>query len=185
MNGVPLEFRDAQIRIAGRYLAYAEHGFPTGLRLVVHDLRRRAQALQVELTPYVQGGYEGAVNKWVHFDLDERGRVVFKAGTEPETSPRIVGWASPTHPAIRRLRHRAVGGPPAIAGGLIAMQRAGDYAVVDLKGKVVDVFEHRRTRGGGTIAFDGRRLAWTGMTRTRSFPGSRWDLVTDLLDRQR
>ena len=185
VNGVPLEFRDQQIRLAGRYLAYAEHGFPTGLRLVVHDLRRRAQALRVDLTPYVQGGYEGVVNKWVHFDLDERGRVAFKAGTEPETSPRIVGWASPGHPAIRRLRHRARGGPPAIADGLIAMQRGGDYAVVDLKGEVVDVFERRRTRGGGTIAFDGRRLAWTGMTRTRAFPGSRWDLVTDLLDRKR
>lgn len=176
----PFEF---QVRVAGRYLAWAEATFPpVRPRIVVYDLRRHRTALALELARYLQGGYEGVGSKWLGFDLDKRGRVAFMAGVEPETRPRVVGWASPAHPTVHRLRHHAQG-VPAIAGGLIALQRPRDYAVVDLKGKVVDVFERRRTHGGGVIAFDGRRLAWTGMSRLRRSPFTRWDLVTNLLKR--
>lgn len=151
-------------------------------RIVVYDLRRHRTALELELTRYLRGGYEGVGGKWLGFDLDKRGRVAFMAGVEPEMRTRIVGWASPAHPTVHRLRHQARA-LPAIAGGLIALQRPGDYAVLDLNGKVVDVFERKRTHGGGVIAFDGRRLAWTGMSRLRRSPFTRWDVVTNLLKR--
>ena len=187
LNGMPVGTPtgpfEYQVRVAGRYLAWAEATFPpVRPRIVVYDLRRHRIALELELTRYLQGGYEGVGGKWLGFDLDKRGRVAFMAGVEPEMRTRIVGWASPAHPRVHRLRHQARG-LPAIAGGLIALQRPRDYAVVDLKGKVVDVFERKRTHGGGVIAFDGRRLAWTGMSRLRRPPFSRWDLVTNLLKR--
>lgn len=142
---------ESEVRIAGRYVAWAEASFPIQPHIVVYDLRRDRVAFRVDLSPYLQGGYEGVGSKWLGFDLDKSGRVAYMAGTEPEQRTRIVGWSSPAHPAVHR--------------------------------KVVDVFDRKRIHGGGVLAFDGKRLAWTGMNRLTRPPFSRWDVVTNQLQR--
>jgi hypothetical protein len=170
---------DADVRIAGRFVAWHVRGdqpdpfTPIPSRLVVFDRAVGRVAYELRLDQYMG---RAPVNFELNFDLQDDGTVVAAvpdydaSSSEPR---RTLLWASLADPAPHVV---PVGGADlqfGLHGGLLALRRAAerDYAVVDLQGRAVNVFDYHGGYGGG-IDFDGRRLAWIqdGALHNEAFP---------------
>ena len=170
----------SQIRLAGRYLAWDEwrpwmSGSPHWI--VVYDLVLAREAYRTDVLPLLPSGRP--YGHYLQYDLGADGTLVLKAGRSSEP-PSVFAWLSPASPEPHSIPVATSSAGPAIAGDLVAVQRREprDYAVIDLAGREVNVFERQRVNGGGDIAFDGSRLAWTGLESLGR--ASMWSLVTSL-----
>jgi hypothetical protein len=152
-----------RVSAAGRYAAWIARGTPNVI--VVYDLAAGREVYRVDLTPYIY-----ATTFEVNYDLDDDGTVVLQMQKpESHAGPATVDWFSPAEPFAHHLpdafgfegRGSGAGFAVAIHHGLVAYRRYSgrDWAVIDLQGRVHNVFDYNAVRPAG-IDFDGRRIVW-------------------------
>lgn len=168
----------AEIDLEGRYLAWwaarADSTFPRLHEVIVHDLTAGQDAYRVDVSALVGEapyGYE------YHFDLQPDGKLALAWQRSGLFEPAHATWFSPAEPSSHPLPAELASPQVTIAGDQIATCRrdAGDFAVLDLAGGLVNRFDaYERGWACGKVAFDGRRLAWVaphrGVLYTASFP---------------
>jgi hypothetical protein len=180
-NPVLIGGQDAtKVRLAGGYLAWAEyveepvgHGSEqpgTPHWLILYDWLKQREVTRLDISALVGGSREYSPSSFVDFDLGSDGTVVFAAG-KPGGRVSNFGWLSAADPRPHPIPVSVHNGRPELAGNLVAVHRRhpDDLAVVGLDGRVVDVFERERIVLP-TIAFNGRRLAWSGMENFEQLP---------------
>lgn len=165
--GTRLDY-DADVRVAGRFVAWHVRGDPPDpmspipSRLVVFDRSAGEVAYEVRLDEFM--GARPPATFELNFELQDDGTVVaavpdYDAGVFAPR--RTLIWASPSDPTAHVIPVQAASLEFALHGDLVALRRADtrDYAVIDLAGRPINVFDYHATTGGG-VDFDGRRLAW-------------------------
>lgn len=163
---VPL--RVLSIRAAGRYaavLAEQGSGWPPTVYVVLVDLVTGAEVYRV---PYGQLlGPNAPANYEIRYDLDPDGTVVIELPDYDWQYGRRANlyWMSPAEPSIHQI---ATHGGAGLAGfglamqlnnGRIAVRRQEDWALVNLRGDTLEVFDTDGDGGTG-LDFDGHRLVW-------------------------
>jgi hypothetical protein len=176
-----------RVRVAGRYVAWNEFSFTQAGRphwLVLYDWVQKREVTRINVSALVGGNPSYAPSSWVDFDLGPDGTLVFVAGDIPDHRVTHFSWLSAADPEPHAIPVRVWGGPLALAGNLVAVHRRepDDLAVVDLSGRVVDVFERERVEGA-QIAFNGRRLAWNGAEHFGEGNNSRLPLAALVTER--
>jgi hypothetical protein len=152
-----------RVSAAGHYAAWIARGTPNVI--VVYDLAAEREVYRVDLTPYI---YYTTFE--VNYDLDDDGTVVLQMiKPDSHAGPADLDWFSPVEPYAHHLpdaygiegRGSGAGFAVAIHHGLIAYRRYSgrDWAVIDLQGRVHNVFDYNAVRPAG-IDFDGRRIVW-------------------------
>ena len=126
----PADSEVVNVRLAGRYLAYAHAGTPTAANapyeVVVRDLSAG--------TDVIKGSIAGSL------DLQDDGKLVAAGPPGPAGCPSGLSWYSPAEPTRHALNVCAASSPQ-VAGDRILVRRetpggggAGDLALVDLTG---------------------------------------------------
>lgn len=152
-----------RVAAAGRYAAWIARG--TRKEIVVYDLAAGHEVYRVDLSPYIYYTTFEA-----NYDLDDDGTVVLQMQKPASTiGPATVDWFSAAEPFAHHLpdaygfqgRGSGAGFAVAIHDDLVAYRRFSgkDWAVMDLQGRVRNVFDYNAARPGG-IDFDGRRIVW-------------------------
>jgi hypothetical protein len=167
-NPVPFGSDDGRtkVRLAGRYVAWSEYapeqpGRPNWL--ILYDWVQQREVTRLDMSTLVGGDRQYSPASFFDFDLGPDGTVVFAAGNTNGGKASNFDWLSPADPRPHPIPVSVWAGRPELAGNLVAVhrRRPDDLAVVGLDGRVVDVFERERIVLP-KIAFNGRRLAWSG-----------------------
>jgi len=174
------------VNVNGRFVALHARHYRDGA-IVVYDRTTGAEVYRVPVRPFI--GSDPPVNYEMRLDLDLDGTVVaaFQNYDNFGAPPTLV-WASPLAPEphviptdFPMLPQGVFGQELAVASGLVALRRpaAREFAVIDLAGTTVNVFdryrgispEHRIPSQVNGVDFDGRRLAWfNDAVRNEAFP---------------
>lgn len=160
---------DAQVKLAGRFVAWHARGqgrdvSGAGRRsvVIVWDRVAQREAYRVDLFP-LMGDLAAPSNYEQTFDLQDDGTILASAVDyrQPGREP-VLAWASVAEPRLHPVPVRRGTLTAALHGNLIALRRRdyNDFAVVDLSGNPVNVFDYDRRGWGDGFDFDGKRLTW-------------------------
>ncbi len=173
----------SDIRVAGRYAAWREPVFSQKPELVVYDRYAAEVAYRVDVEKLLPP----SDFIYYRFDLAPDGKVAIAYNVGGALAR--ASWFSPSEPWPHALADR-VGGEVALAGDMVALKRYpqgrdAEFAVVDLAGRTLQVFDHDDP-GYGTagLDFDGSTLVWHSHRRgirISSFP-VQVDSVTERFD---
>jgi hypothetical protein len=157
--------------LAAVFAMDAEHsGWPPTDYFIVVDLVTGAELYRVPirdlLAPEAPGNFEYA------FDIAPDGTIVIEIPDYSWQYGRRANlyWASPAEPTAHQIP--TYGGlilTMRLHDGLLAVRRQSDWAVVNLRGETLQVFD-TSNYGRGRLDFDGKRLVWASDDVVRNEP---------------
>jgi hypothetical protein len=152
---------DAAVKISGRYVAWLARGTDQApaAAIVVFDRVADHEAYRIDVRPFMGGS--APVNYRLEFALQDDGTVVATVPNYDAGGIAVPVWASPGEPSPHALPVRLATLGVSVRDSLLAVRRLEDdsYAVIDLKGRVANVFDHDRWQDNG-FDFDGKRVVW-------------------------
>jgi hypothetical protein len=152
----------------------AEHsGWPPTDYFIVVDLATGAELYRVPIRDLL--GPEAPANFEYAFDIDPDGTIVIEIPDYGWQNGRRADlyWASPAEPKAHQIP--TYGGiilAMRLHDGLVALRRETDWAVINLRGETLQVFDAspKANWGRGRLDFDGKRLVWASNDVVRNEP---------------